>query len=303
MLRPQVYANFFAWQKESDKVGTNASHQHTMWTYVHALNPVLFSFGPLTVRWYGLAYVFGFLFAWWYYRQVLAKKTDFPLEEKQIPDLILFALIGLLIGARTVYMLVYNLDAFLAAPQSFFFVWEGGLSFHGALIGVIIAIALYLRMHKKPIAFMADRLILPVPLALFFGRITNFINGELIGRPFTDGSFPICIQYPPESICRYPSQLLQGLTEGLLLFVILQILFWCTPLSRKPGAVFGSFLALYGLFRFFTEYLRAPDPQLGLIGNTLSMGQLLCLPMILFGIGCVVYAFLKNSSPTSSHAA
>lgn len=266
-----------------------------MWTYVYNLQPVLFSIGPIAVRWYGLAYVFGFLFAWWFYEKVLAPRNLLGFETKKLPDILLVALAGLLIGARSVYMLVYNFDAFIAAPARIFFIWEGGLSFHGALLGIVCALALYAKWQELPILRTADRLILPIPFALFFGRIANFINGELIGRPFTDGSFPICIKYPPETLCRYPSQMIQGLTEGLLLFFILQLLFWCTPLRKRPGVIFGLFFLLYGLFRFFTEYLRAPDPQVGFLWNTITMGQLLCIIMMIIGLVLVSFAYTNRN--------
>lgn len=266
-----------------------------MWTYVYNLNPILFAIGPLAVRWYGLAYVFGFLFAWWYYAKVLHPRQELGFDPKFLPDFLLTGLLGLLIGARVIYMVVYNWSLFIADPLRLFYIWEGGLSFHGALLGIICALILYVRAKKIPILSTADRLILPIPLTLFFGRIANFINGELIGRPFADGSFPICIQYPPESICRYPSQIIQGLTEGLLLFFILQFVFWWTPARRRPGTTFGLFFILYGLFRFFTEYLRTPDAQLGLFWGGISMGQILCVIMILIGVGIVTFSPAKQN--------
>lgn len=266
-----------------------------MWTYTYNLDPVLIHLGPLTLRWYGLAYVAGFLFTWWYYKKILAPKQELPFSQERIPDILLTALLGLLIGARLVYMTVYNTQAFLANPLQTFAIWEGGLSFHGALLGIIIALLGYLSYHKISILSTADRLILPVPLALFFGRIANFINGELIGRPLEGQPFPLCVIYPPESICRYPSQLLQAATEGLLLFVLLQIAFWYTPLRKYAGSTFGLFLALYGAFRFCTEYFRAPDPQVGLLWDAITMGQLLCLPMILVGLFFVLFPVLRRS--------
>lgn len=265
-----------------------------MWTYIYSLNPVIFTIGPLSVRWYGLAYVFGFLFAWWYYSKVLHPRNELGFSPKLLPDILLAGLAGLVIGARVVYMLAYNLPVFLADPIRIFYVWEGGLSFHGALLGIICALILYVRWKKIPILATADRLILPIPLALFFGRLANFVNGELVGRTFSDGAFPICIKYPPENICRYPSQIIQGLTEGILLFAILQLLFWYTPLRRKPGMIFGLFFLLYGLFRFLTEYLRAPDPQLGLLLANLSMGQWLCIGMMIIGAILVTFSTTKR---------
>ncbi|PIV90165.1 prolipoprotein diacylglyceryl transferase [Candidatus Gracilibacteria bacterium CG17_big_fil_post_rev_8_21_14_2_50_48_13] len=266
-----------------------------MWTYSYNLDPVLFAAGPFTLRWYGLAYLFGFLFSWWFYTQVLTKKQLLGFDAKHIADILFYALIGLLIGARSVYMLVYNLPVFLEKPLSFFFIWEGGLSFHGALIGIILALTLFFRAKKIAILPAADRLILPIPLALFFGRLANFINGELIGRTFEPGTFPVCILYPPESLCRYPSQILQGLTEGLLLFVILQILFWRTSLRNIPGVIFGIFLSLYGLFRLGIEHFRAPDPQLGFLAGGLTMGQILSLLMIIVGAVFVMFAYRNRS--------
>lgn len=266
-----------------------------MWTYTYELDPVLFALGPISVRWYGLAYLFGFLFSWWFYREILAKRDMLGFAPRLVPDILFYALVGLLIGARTIYMLVYNLPVFLANPLSFLFLWEGGLSFHGALIGIIIALWLFLRAQRIAILSAADRLILPVPLALFFGRIANFINGELIGRTFTPGEFPVCILYPPDTACHYPSQLLQALGEGLLLFVVLQLLFWCTRLRETSGVIFGLFLSLYGVLRMAMEAFRAPDPQLGFLAGGLTMGQLLSLLMIIAGGLVITFAYRFHS--------
>lgn len=268
--------------------------------YEHNLSPFLFHIGDFGIRWYSVMYMLGFAFTYWFYAYVLLPQGELKLEKKDIPDIILYAFIGLLIGARTVYMLFYNLPALLENPLTYVQVWNGGLSFHGGLIGVIVALSIFIKYKHLPLLRTADRLILPVPIALFLGRIGNFINGELYGKPVDPDTVPFCVLFPDggES-CRVPSQLIEAAGEGLILFLILLLFFYRTPKwarasaeNRRPknGSVFALFLLLYGIVRFAIEYLREPDSQLGLIWNSFSMGQLLSLPMIAIGLTLFLYS-------------
>ncbi len=261
--------------------------------FYHNLSPILLQLGPVAIRWYSLMYILGFVLCYMTYRR-FAKQGLLALTKDEISDLIVVAFLGLLLGARTVYMLFYNFSELLANPFSYFEVWNGGLSFHGALLGIIIAIAWYLRAKKKPILSIGDLLILPVPLTLFLGRIGNFINGELYGKPVDPDSYPLCVVFPMGGAsCRIPSQLFEALGEGLILFVILWVLYFKTSLKKQPGAIFGVFLLGYGIVRFMVEYLREPDSQLGLLWGVMSMGQLLSLPMIIAGITILIWGARK----------
>ena len=262
--------------------------------YQHNLSPFIFEIGSFGIRWYSLMYIIGFSFAYCFYKYILTPRQEMPVALKDLSDLIIYAFLGLLIGARTVYMVFYNTSVLLQDPLSFFQVWNGGLSFHGGLIGVIIALSIFLKQKKLPILYTADRLILPIPLTLFFGRIGNFINGELYGKPVDPSSTPFCVVFPTGGdVCRIPSQLLEAVGEGLLLFAVLLFLFF--KVSKKPnGAVFSAFLIGYGIVRFLIEYVREPDAQIGLLWSSISMGQLLSLPMILAGLVIVIYSFRKQ---------
>lgn len=234
-------------------------------------------------------YILGFAGSYAVYRY-FQKKGYLKLSQEDISNLIVIAFLSLLIGARTFYVLFYNFSYFLANPLSYFEVWKGGLSFHGALVGIIIGVAWYLWKKQIPILPTADLLILPIPFALFFGRLGNFINGELFGRIVSPDAIPFCVVFPaggPE--CRIPSQLLEASGEGLLLGLLLWLLYFKTPLRNKPGVIFGLFLAGYGVIRFLIEYVRQPDSQVGLLWDVISMGQLLCLPMIIAGIAVMFW--------------
>ncbi len=250
----------------------------------HTHSPFLLQIGDFGLRWYSLMYIFGFAFAWWWYEKVHRKRGEWPLKKEQTMDLIVWAFVGMLIGSRTIYMLFYGFEGLIANPLSYFFVWEGGLSFHGALAGIAISVYLFFKKLGLPILQMADRLIVPIPFTLFAGRIGNFMNAELVGRAAPDW-FPMCIRYPSiDSVCRYPSQLIQAAGEGLLLFAILLFVYYKTPLGKQPGKTFGVFLLGYATLRALAELVRAPDPQLGLLFGGFTMGQLLSLPLVILGL-------------------
>jgi phosphatidylglycerol:prolipoprotein diacylglycerol transferase len=244
-----------------------------------SINPVAFSLGPLQVHWYGLMYLFGFFMAW-----ILAtfrvKRYQLDWTSEQISDLIFYAAVGVIFGGRLGYMLFYGTAQLVAEPFSLFKLWQGGMSFHGGLLGVGVALACFCRKTKKSFLEVVDFTTPLVPLGLAFGRAGNFINGELWGRVT---NVPWAMVFPnTDGRSRHPSQLYELGLEGLLLFVIV---WWYASKKRVPGQVFGVFLVCYALSRFFIEFFRQPDPQLGYLAwNWLTMGQVLSIPMLLIGL-------------------
>lgn len=263
--------------------------------YPH-IDPVLVHLGPLKIRWYGLMYVMGFLGAYYILKKEAERRVA-PLSKDQVYDFLSYAAMGVILGGRLGYVLVYNLPFYLENPLQIVAVWKGGMSFHGGFLGVVVAGWLFCRKHSLPFWDLADFSVLPVPLGLFMGRMGNFINGELFGRP-TD--VPWCMVFPMGGpICRHPSQLYEGFMEGLLLFLILYLF------SRKPrpqGVIFWTFVGFYGLFRFIGEFFRQPDPQLGYIIGPFSMGQFLSFPMAILGLIMVVYSYRRSHGNSGSLA-
>ncbi|WP_297217100.1 prolipoprotein diacylglyceryl transferase [uncultured Desulfovibrio sp.] len=244
-----------------------------------AIDPVALSIGPLQLRWYGLMYLFAFAGGWLLARW-RASRPGSGWNARDVDDLLTFVMLGVILGARLGYVLFYDLPAYVQDPLEVLRLWNGGMSFHGGLLGVVAAFWYFSRTRHRPFLNVADFIAPLVPQGLFFGRMGNFINGELWGKP-TDLPwgmvFPGAGPWP-----RHPSQLYEGLLEGLVLFVVLWI-FASRP--RKAGAVSGLFALLYGLFRFAVEFVRVPDVQLGYLAfGWLTMGQVLCLPLILVGL-------------------
>lgn len=250
-----------------------------------AINPILLSLGPLQIRWYGLMYVIGFTAA---YALVVYQAKKFRWEQMllHVDNLNLVLIAGVVLGGRLGYVLFYNPTYYLAHPAEIPAIWSGGMSFHGGCLGALLAGWYYCRRKSLEFWKATDLYIVTVPVGLFFGRLGNFINGELYGRITT---VPWAMVFPQGGpLPRHPSQLYEALLEGLLLFLIL----WSTKTKpwQQPGSpmwphgvMLALFLGLYGCFRFFVEFVREPDPQIGLIGSTLSMGQILCLLMICAG--------------------
>lgn len=244
-----------------------------------AIDPVAFSIGPLHVHWYGLMYLIGFLLAWllalW---RIKHYQLDWQAEE--VGDLIFYAAIGVIVGGRCGYMLFYNTHQLLTEPLSLFKVWEGGMSFHGGLLGVIIAVMLLARKLDKSFLAVGDFIAPLVPLGLAAGRLGNFINGELWGR-VTDVPWAMIFPFAGP-LPRHPSQLYECLLEGVFLFIVV----WCYAAKPRPtGCVSAIFLIFYALSRFIIEFFREPDVQLGYLAfGWLTMGQLLSLPMLLVGL-------------------
>ncbi len=242
------------------------------------INPTILKFGPFQIRWYGVMYILGFIASYSLVRYQI-KKKNLKIDINIINDLYLFLIVGLIIGARFGYIVFYNLQFYLAHPLKLFAIWEGGMSFHGGLIGIIISGLIFVK--KRNIGFWetADLIIVTAPVGLAFGRLGNFINAELYGRVT---NMPWGMIFPlSDNIPRHPSQLYELFFEGILLFVIL----WCLKnFSLKKGTLFCAFLFLYSIFRFFAEFFREPDPQLGFIFSSITMGQILSACMGLVGI-------------------
>ena len=249
-----------------------------MWTYPQ-IDPEIFSIGPLSVRWYGLMYLFAFAVGFGII-QYLGKLRNLAASKEVVSDLFFYVMLGVILGGRLGYVFFYNLEFYLRHPLSIPAVWEGGMSFHGGLLGVIIATWLFCRKKGLPVLLMGDILVTAASLGLGFGRIGNFINAELWGRT-TD--VPWGMVFPGGGpLPRHPSQLYEALLEGVVLFVILM---WMHHRKVAFGIPFFSFFFFYGCFRFFVEFFREPDVQLGFLWSFLTMGQLLSIPMILFGVG------------------
>lgn len=265
-----------------------------MFVYPH-IDPVALSLGPIKVHWYGIMYLIGFFSAWALGRH-RAKKSNGLWSEQDVSDVIFYCALGVIVGGRIGYMLFYNFSTLIAEPLSLFKVWDGGMSFHGGLLGVIVALICFSRMKRKGFFQVADFVVPLVPIGLGAGRIGNFINGELWGRITT---MPWGMIYPEAGpMPRHPSEIYEFLLEGVVLFCIL---WWYSAKSRPAMAVSGLFLLGYGAFRFFCEFFRQPDPQLGFIAfNWMTMGQLLSLPMIILGAGFWLYAHRREHRELSS---
>lgn len=245
------------------------------------IDPIALSLGPLQVHWYGIMYVLGFAAAWWLARR-RAARPESTWSGADVDDLIFWSMLGVILGGRIGYVLFYGLPFWKEDPLYPLKIWQGGMSFHGALLGVLIAIGLYALRRGRRVLDVMD-FTAPLPgLGIMAGRIGNFINGELWGRPTTvSWGFLVPGSSGEPAAVRHPSQLYEALLEGLLMF---GLIWWFSARPQARGAVFGLGLLYYGVVRFAAEFLRVPDAQLGyLAGGWLTMGQLLCLPMILGG--------------------
>ena len=249
------------------------------------IDPVIFAVGPFAIRWYALAYIVG-LVAGWRMAMRIAARPDSLVTSTQVDGFLLWATLGVVLGGRLGYVLFYNLDYYLQHPVDILAVWQGGMSFHGGMLGVILAMLAYCRLSGIRFLAFTDVIACVTPIGLFFGRIANFINGELWGRVAPDVAWAMA--FPTGGpVPRHPSQLYQAAMEGLLLFLLLNLLRWNSRVMDKPGTISGVFLIGYGIARIVGELFREPDAQIGyLIGGT-TMGQWLSLPMVLFGIGVV----------------
>ena len=269
------------------------------------IDPVAIALGPLQVRWYGLMYLVGFLAAWWLGRR-RAQRFEGGLSPRQVDDLVFYCILGVVLGGRIGYVLFYQTGLLLDNPLYLFRIWEGGMSFHGGFLGVLLGLWLFGRRHGLPFFRLGDFIAPLVPIGLGVGRIGNFINGELWGRA-TDLPWGVqlpCALYPERcvdlsvaalwSLPLHPSQLYEAALEGLALFLIL----WFFSARPRPMmAVSGMFLLCYGLFRFLVELVRQPDAHLGFLAfDWLTMGQLLSLPMLVAGMLLLGLAYRPRSS-------
>ena len=244
--------------------------------FVHNINPVLFSLGPLEVRYYGILYALGFILTYFFLKQV-AKQTRVGLKDEGVDTLLLYLILGTVIGARVFEILFYNPSYYFSSPLKMFALWEGGLSFHGGLVGTFITTYLFCRKKKITFLKIADIISIPAALALAIGRIGNFINGELYGRIT---SVPWGVKFPHAEGVRHPSQLYEAAKNFLIFF----ILWKSKDKEHKPGYLFGLFLAFYGLLRFLVEFVREPEVMV----SFLTMGQILSIPVFLIGLWLVI---------------
>lgn len=252
------------------------------------LDPIAFSLGPLVVRWYGLAYVLGFVCAAAIIYFV-AKRWKLGMSEDNLLTLMVCAIVGVVLGARIGYVLFYGDGYYLSHPLEILAFNQGGMSFHGGLVGLLIGGAVAARMTRIPFLTLADLGSIAAPIGLFFGRCANFVNGELWGAP-TDGPLGVVFGGAAGMMPRHPSQLYEAVLEGLVIFCILFALSRKYP-PRPQGTFLGAFLVLYGIFRFLIEFVREPDVQLGYLwGGWLTMGQVLSAPLIVAGIALLIYA-------------
>lgn len=248
------------------------------------IDPVAVSLGPFQIHWYALAYVIGFIAAWRLALHIvgLDKNPDGRPNKLDIDDYISWAIIGVLLGGRLGYVLFYNLPTYLDNPTEALKVWHGGMSFHGGVIGVALSLILFSKVKKVPFWRLADVAAAVTPIGFFLGRCANFVNGELYGRA-TDVAWGVVFPRGGEDP-RHPSQLYEAATEGILLFIILFTLIHVKSIRERAGMVSAFFMLGYGLFRFGCEFFREPDVQLGFIIDQVTMGQILCVPMIVAGI-------------------
>ena len=254
------------------------------------INPVAFELGPLAVHWYGLMYLFGFVAAWQLALR-RSKRAWSPIHKNQVEDLIVYSAFGVIFGGRFGYVVFYNMEKWLSDPLWLFRIWEGGMSFHGGLLGVLVALWLFGRKVNQPFLALGDFVAPLVPIGLGLGRLGNFIGQELWGRP-TDAWVGMVFPKDTQQLARHPSQIYEFLLEGVLLFAIL---YFCSIKQRARGIISGLFLLLYGSFRFFVEWFREPD--IGVEGlGWMTRGQVLCIPMIGIGVLLILWGYIRSQS-------
>jgi len=260
--------------------------------YIHNLDPVLLDFGLIVIRWYSLAYIFGIVIGWWFGKKIIIhilKNTNFKFKLDDFDDLISYLIISIIVGGRIGYVIFYNFNYYILNPLEIIKVWEGGMSFHGALIGIVIGTYLFSKKKSISMFFILDIIACVAPIGIFLGRIANFINSELIGK-VTSVSWGVIFPLV-DTLPRHPSQLYEAMLEGVTLFLILNILIF--KRKYKVGSSSYLFLIYYGFFRILSEIFREPDAQIGYVFSFFSMGTILSFFMILSGL--VISGILKKN--------
>jgi phosphatidylglycerol---prolipoprotein diacylglyceryl transferase len=265
-----------------------------------AFDPIAISIGPVAIRWYALGYIGGIVLGWMYARALIKRPNLWdgasPITLLDMDDFILWVTIGIILGGRTGYVLFYNLPFFVQHPAEILELWKGGMSFHGGFLGCVAAVMLFCWKRNLPTLSLGDITCGVAPIGICLVRLTNFINGELWGRP-ADASVPWAMVFPNGGpLPRHPSQLYEAGLEGVLLFAILALMIRMGALKR-PGLILGSFIAIYGLARIVSEFFREPDPQLGFLWGGLTMGMLLSVPMIIAGAVIIAVASRRKMPP------
>jgi len=265
-----------------------------------ALNPILIEIGPFAIRWYALAYILGVLLGWLYARVLVRSERLWggkaPLSVLDLDDFILWVTLGIILGGRIVYVLFYNPAHFVAHPSEIFQLWKGGMSFHGGFTGCVVAVILFARSRGISMLSLGDVTCAVGPIGLFLGRLANFVNGELWGRT---SDVPWAMVFPGGGpLPRHPSQLYEAALEGLVLFVVLALVIRAGGL-RRPGLVIGTFAVGYAVVRCISELFREPDQQLGFLWGGLTMGMLLSVPMMVFGVVLIARALRRAPAPAA----
>ncbi len=245
------------------------------------IDPVAIAIGPLVIRWYALAFIFGLLAGWWYIGRLL-RQPPHIMTRAQLSDFFTWAIIGVIAGGRLGYVSFYQTGYYLDNPLEVFFVWQGGMSFHGGLIGVVVATVWFAQRRKIPMFAMGDLVACAAPIGLLLGRLANFINGELYGR-VSDVSWAVVFPGGGD-LPRHPSQLYEAALEGVVLFLVMFALVRFTKVRTRPGLLMGIFMIGYGVARIIVEFFREPDVQIGLLVNGTTLGQWLSVPLLIAGI-------------------
>jgi len=263
---------------------------------VHNFDPILVDFGFIEIRWYSLSYIIGIILGWVYAIKIIkiCKKEKYKekyFEEDQFDDFIIYLILGIIIGGRLGYIIFYNFEYYLNQPIEIFEIWKGGMSFHGGLIGVIIAIFIFSKIKRTSFFMLSDIIACVAPISLFLGRIANFINGELYGKI---SNLPWAIVFPQGgNVGRHPSQIYEALLEGIILFLIVNFFAIKKRLIVKTGYASAAFLIFYSIFRIFAEIFREPDQHIGYLFNYFSMGTLLSILTLITGF-LVIFFIKKN---------
>lgn len=246
-----------------------------------AISPIMFEIGPVAIRWYSMAYLFGLLIGWFLLSRNV-QKNNLKLSKENMEDLVFYVTLGIILGGRLGYVLFYGNGVFWRHPLQIFAIWHGGMSFHGGIAGVIISLWVYARKIKMPFLQVTDLVVLYVPIGIFLGRLANFVNDELWGRP---SDVPWAVKFPSGGyVPRHPSQLYEALAEGVVMFIVLNWLWRYKSVREKTGLVSAVFAILYAVFRMSMEQFRQPDAQLGFFFDFITMGQMLSLPLLIAGL-------------------